>query len=319
MAKSPKKAGNVTIRLSRTRLIAIVVVVLMLYVVIPQVGAFRHSLSLLATAHPVWVGAAALAYLATGLSSVFIYRTLLPRRLPLVPTIIVEYGSSFANRLVPAGIGALGVNIVYFKKRGCSTAQAVAAVTLNNVFGIIGHGILVVLVLLLMPGLLQALELTFDTTNTIILAVGAILAVLLLVIGLRIVKTRIIGIVRQTLVTIAAYRHRPAAVVTTLLLCMSITCFHATCIWASGQALDINVSFAQAIIVLAIGVGAGAIIPSPGGLGGAEAGLVAALLAFHVDASQAVALAILYRLASYWLGFAVGGFGFWLTERRGYI
>jgi uncharacterized protein (TIRG00374 family) len=317
--KSSAKPKTKKVRIRRRQLLLIGALVLVLYVVVPQLGAFRHSLELLASADARWVLLAGALYLATGLSSVGIYKILLPGKLPLLKTTIVEYGSSFANRLVPAGAGAVGVNFIYFRKQKCTPSEAAAAVTVNNLLGFIGHSLLVAGVLIALQSVRRQLHLEISPTNSLLLLAGIVMSAMIVWAALRFFRGRTLEFVRRTLKDLVAYRHQPLRVLGGLTFAMSITLLHSSCIWASSQALSVNVSVAQAIIVLAIGVGAGAIIPSPGGIGGAEAGLVAGLLAFNIPADQSVAVAILYRLASYWLGFLVGAVGFFISGRRGYV
>ena len=59
--------------------------------------------------------------------------------------------------------------------------------------------------------------------------------------------------------------------------------------------------------------------PTPGGLGGVEAGLVAGLVAYRVASADALAAVLVYRLVSYWLMLAIGAAAFVIAERRGYL
>jgi uncharacterized membrane protein YbhN (UPF0104 family) len=47
------------------------------------------------------------------------------------------------------------------------------------------------------------------------------------------------------------------------------------------------------------GVALGSIVPTPGGLGGVEAGLIAAFVAFGYDPTLAASATVLFRLATY--------------------
>jgi uncharacterized protein (TIRG00374 family) len=63
----------------------------------------------------------------------------------------------------------------------------------------------------------------------------------------------------------------------------------------------------QALLVLTAGVAGGTLTPTPGGLLGVEAGLIAGFAAFGISTADALAAALLYRLLTYWLAL-VGGF-----------
>lgn len=314
-----RKPKTLHLHVKPKQLIVLAALVLIMYVVVPQVGAFRSSLSLLKQADGGRVALAALFYLGTGLVSVGIYKALLSPRLPLLRTAVVEYGSSFANRLLPAGAGAVGVNYLYFKKQRYSTSTAVAVVTVNNILGFMGHLLLLAAVFLFAPEVWHSFKVPVNMSNTVVLAASA--AVLLLVVWIvsRHITTKLREVLSKTWAQIAGFRHHPYRLLIALLFSVAITLLNSLSIWASAAALHVDITVMHAIIILAIGVGVGAIIPSPGGLGGAEAGLLVGLVACHVPPDNAVAVAILYRLVSYWLGFAVGAVAFFVAQKRAYF
>ncbi len=292
------------------QLIMVIVLILVVYVVVPQLSYFRQSLELLKNADIGWSITAALLYLGTGLMSVGMYKALILRHLPFWRTVVVEYGSSFANRLVPAGVGALGVNYLYFRKQKCSVEQSLAAVTLNNTLGFFWHTAMVIVILLAVPRARMELSLQTGSSDAVFIISGVLAGIVVLWLLLRRFKTKILAVASKTISQIVAYKKLPHRLAIASIFSISITLLHVLCLVASAKALGVNVEVWQGILVLALGVGLGAAIPSPGGLGGAEAGLVAGLLAFGLSASSAVAVALLYRLVSYWLGFAIGAITF---------
>ncbi|MEO6513406.1 MAG: lysylphosphatidylglycerol synthase transmembrane domain-containing protein [Candidatus Saccharimonadales bacterium] len=317
---STTKKPTLIIRIQPKQLVIVLALVLLLYVIIPQLGSFRHSLSLVEQAERGWIIFGAVCYMGTSIMSVCIYRLLAPRHLPLVRTTIVQYGSSFANRLLPAGIGALGVSYFYLRKQKCTPASALAVVTLNNVLGTAGHFVLLLAILIVAPATYKNLHLGVHIGSQI----GIVATVVTVIIALGIVgylkfRRRLQTVIGDTAAKLGAYRHQKLKVGLALLFSMTLTMLHATCLWASVTALHGSITLAAAIVILGIGVSVGAAIPSPGGLGGAEAGLVAGLVAFGLAVPTAVAAAIVYRLATYWLGFVVGAFAFVWSEKKSYF
>ena len=58
-------------------------------------------------------------------------------------------------------------------------------------------------------------------------------------------------------------------------------------------------------------------MPTPGGLGGFEAALVAGLTALHIAAGPAVAAVLTFRLLTFWLPIVPGFIAFrWLQRRQ---
>lgn len=296
------------------------IVALGLYVIIPQMGAFHNSFHLLQHIAIRWLVLATGCYLLTGIVGAVLYMTLAPRRLPLGRTVTVQYASSFANRLLPAGIGTLGVGYLYLRKRHCTAAQAIALLTCNNFLGLLGHGLLLVGVFVVMPQTFHGIHVSFHVDMMVIALLAVVVAIIcVLALYVRRVRSRMAKLVASAGQQLLAYRARPLRIIVALGVSVCITLLYATCLWASGQALGADFTIAAAIIVLAVGVGLGAVVPLPGGLGGAEAGLVAGMIALGVPAASAVAVAILYRLITYWLGFVVGGAAFAYCRQRTYF
>jgi uncharacterized protein (TIRG00374 family) len=79
-----------------------------------------------------------------------------------------------------------------------------------------------------------------------------------------------------------------------------ITLLHVSMIIGAVWAVGGSIGPLSAHIALTAGVGIGAIIPTPGGVGGVETVLAASLAASGVPPEQAVAASILYRLATFW-------------------
>ena len=59
--------------------------------------------------------------------------------LPLVPTVQVALASSFVNRVTPANVGGMALNVRYMQKAGIPPTEAVTGVGLNVAAGGIVH------------------------------------------------------------------------------------------------------------------------------------------------------------------------------------
>lgn len=91
------------------------------------------------------------------------------------------------------------------------------------------------------------------------------------------------------------------------------TCYHllgwilvVVSLWASALALDLEVAFALACVVVPTSLLVD-VLPLPGGLGGIEVALAGLLvLLAGLDLAGAAAVVVLYRLATYWFVIALG-------------
>ena len=77
--------------------------------------------------------------------------------------------------------------------------------------------------------------------------------------------------------------------------------FYIVCLFAAAHALHSNLAVSAAVLVYATAVIAKSAIPTPGGLGPLEIAMAAALVGFGIPHAQAIAITILYRLATFWL------------------
>ena len=59
----------------------------------------------------------------------------------------------------------------------------------------------------------------------------------------------------------------------------------------------------------------GNLLPMPGGVGGVEGGMIAALAAFGVDAGQAVVAVLLFRAVTFWLPMIPGVIAYFQLRR----
>jgi uncharacterized protein (TIRG00374 family) len=95
-----------------------------------------------------------------------------------------------------------------------------------------------------------------------------------------------------------------------------ITFFFVLALWACAQAVGMQINFVQTFVVYTTGVMVGIATPTPGGLGGVEAGLVAGMVAYGQSSSLAFSAVIIYRLLTFWLPIAPGALCFWLLRRK---
>ncbi|QQS18250.1 flippase-like domain-containing protein [Candidatus Saccharibacteria bacterium] len=72
----------------------------------------------------------------------------------------------------------------------------------------------------------------------------------------------------------------------------------------------------QLFLVYTGGVLLGAAVPTPGGLAGVEAGLVGGFMAYGVAGTTAIAIALAFRLATYWLPMLPGVIALFAANRK---
>jgi undecaprenyl-diphosphatase len=303
------------LRPNRRYLLLVAVLLVALYVLLPQFGGFHSSWHLLRRPVPSWTAAAVALTALTYLAAALTYCLLAFRPLPYGRVFLVQLAAMFINRLLPGGIGALGANYAYLRRSRHSASQAAGVVAVNNLLGALGHALLVAGVLAIYPGSM-AIPGGHDWSAGLIakLAVGltVLLGVLALVFGRRKFASKASDVRGQLL----SYRHRPWRLPAALLSSMLLTLCNVSCLACCALALGVHLPFVAILLVFSLGIGAGTATPTPGGLGGFEAALAAGFIAYHVASPAALAVALLYRLISYWLPLPAGAAAFIICQKR---
>ena len=100
---------------------------------------------------------------------------------------------------------------------------------------------------------------------------------------------------------------------------LGVEVLYALTLGAACLAYGIHLSLAELLLVNTAASAFSSLIPSPGGVGTAEASLTAGLVALGVDNSTAFAIAFTHRLCTYYLPPIWGYFSMQWLERKAYI
>ncbi len=295
------------------------VILIAVYGLVPQISYFHFSLNQLTRANWGYVYIASGWVLLTFPIAAMTYYLLAIEPIIFSRTVLIQFANNFANRLLPAGIGGIGVSFLYLKNNKHTNSQAAAVVTANDLLGMLGHFILAILVLTIFSHQIVGLNLNrglkFNDSELLI-----ILAVVMTVLGLSLYyKNRLITGVKRVLKDLYNYRKRPVKVGLALLSSMALTLCNVVGLYFVSRGLNIDLSLAVTLIVFTLGIALGVATPTPGGVGGVEAGMVIGLIAYGTPAAQALAVVLVFRLLSTWFPALIGGVAFVIAERRGYL
>lgn len=302
----------------RRQLLVLALAVITMYAVLPQLGSFKHSFSVLSDAEwpllfyaGVFIG---LSYVFAGAT----YTTLALRRLRYWRTVLIQVAGMFVNRLLPAGIGGMGVNYAYLRRSRHSVPQAASVVAVNNSLGVVGH-LLILLSLLAFSGdSLPAVHVP-RLTNTQIGIAAVLLGMIAWLIFYYQHKDHLKRGLHLFIKQVLLYRKRPYRLLAALVFSIGLTLCNVLALWFCVAALHVSLPFVAILIIFSAGIALGTATPTPGGLGGIEAGLVAGLIVYQVDSATALAIVLVYRLISYWLPLFAGAAAFAISERLRYI
>ncbi len=294
--------------------------VVAVYVLIPQLTDVPRMLQSVREADPAFVLAAAGASLATYLGSGMALVGSMPIRIPYVRSVLAAISATFVGAVAPPGVAHVGLNVRFGQKQGLPAPVAVSATATKEV----GVGVVHVTLLLLMAvlaGSTGALQDELDKLPSIqTIAIGV--AILLAVVGVAAAFGRVRAFVVETVVpavghSVAALRELVSSPLKMTLLfvgALLLQVGYIAALYFSVRALGGDVGFTTiGLIYLTVGSMA-SVAPTPGGVGAVEAVLLAALAGVGVVAATALAAVFLYRLVTFWLPIPLGALAMrWLV------
>ena len=300
-------------------LISLIILLLLLYVVLTQLHDFHSSFNIVKHASLLWllvaVAAMGLSYPVSSLTFLFLAK----HKISFPRTTLVKLAGSFTNRLLPAGIGAMGISYDFLKKNKHSTSQSIAVVAANNTIGLMGHIILLATTLLIThKSIAELFKFNIKIPSYWIIIISAAVF-LILIVWFKLAGKNFFSNIRQILKNLASYQAHPIRLVGALATSILLTLTSVFCLVACLHAINIHLSFIKVLVVLTLGIAGGTAVPTPGGLVGAEAGLVAGFVAYGLTSDRALTVTLLYRLLTYWVALIIGAIAFSIARRLHYI
>jgi uncharacterized membrane protein YbhN (UPF0104 family) len=129
---------------SRRMIISLIVLLLLAILLLPQIDSFEASLQHIAQSNTFELVITALLSALTFVLSADIYRLLVKHPVSYSELLIAQLATAVTSRIVPIGIGTMGLNAYILKRRKHSLSEAFAVVAANNGLGITGHVLLLV-------------------------------------------------------------------------------------------------------------------------------------------------------------------------------
>ncbi|ASR55938.1 flippase-like domain-containing protein [Cellulomonas sp. PSBB021] len=237
-----------------------------------------------------------------------------PVRLPFWRTLQVQAASNFVALAAPAGIGPAALNLRMLTRRGVSTTLAAATVTMVQVSQLVVTVVMLVVLSVLSGGSSGSALPVSPEVLLIVALVAVLVAASLLVPKVRQwVMAKIRPTLRQIWPRLVDILGRPwrlaVAVAGNLIMTLGFVLAFDACLAAFGQ----QASLIQVAIIYLTGNTAGALVPTPGGMGAIEAALAASLSAVTgTNPGVALSIAVLFRVVTYWVRIPIG----WVAMRH---
>ena len=281
----------------------------------PQLDELKEGLAALRSANKEWFMAGVVVYWI-GLPVLALqFVSIAKKIIPFWLTLKVQIAGLFVSKLLPSSLGTLTLNTYYLTQRKHTIHQAASVMAMNGITSGIAYFTLIILAL---AATTASAEGPFSDKRLILWVVAGMAIVLLLLYLLA--RTRVVRKIMQekfgsVVESIAEYKSNRRGVLRAILLngIGSVTSNFA--LYASAQAVGMDITLPQAFLAYTFGNVAAALVPTPGGLGATEAGLYGAFVLMGFDTSSSMAAVLLYRLISFWIPTIPGYMAFWSLRK----
>ena len=309
-------------RANRNTIITVAALVLATYFLFPQLADVPGIVTQVKDANWAWTPAIILASTMTYIAASMSLAGAIPERLQVGPLVTASFGSSFASKLAPAGLGGMALNMRFLQKQGIDKAVAASGIGLNTIAGLVGHLTLVgVFIVWAGRDAFGSFRLPDPKYFLIGIAVVAVFALISVAIPgtRRMLREKLVPIIARAFDGVTDVLRRPSKVVLLLGGSILVTLAYLTTLYFSVEAFGGGLPFATVGAVFLVGSAVAQAAPTPGGLGAVEAALIAGLVAAGLDNTVAVPAVFLYRLFTFWVPILPGWLCFQWLERHEYL
>lgn len=266
-----------------------------------------------------WFAVAVAASAVTYLAAASTIQAFVPRRLPLGRTALAQLAAGFVGVAMPSTLGYVATNARYLTRQRVDQPAVAAAITLSQIANAAVTVVLVgVLALLTGSGLSQA---KLVPGADLVLGVASAAGLAALLAALPQTRVRLARIVvphlKNLVPRLAEAVSRPARLAMSVVFSLLLNAGYVVAFVASLVALGAHPPLLPTAIVFLLGNFVGSAAPTPGGLGGVEAALVAGLATIGVPADQAIPAVVVFRFATFWLPIPLGWLAYVGLQRDG--
>jgi uncharacterized membrane protein YbhN (UPF0104 family) len=240
--------------------------------------------------------------------------------LPLGPTTVLQSAIKFINLSVPSVAGKFALTVRYLQRQGVPSSVAATQGAIDGLAGFLVQAAVLVVVLPVIN--LDVDWGSFDASALVWIGIAMIaVAVLGLLIAALVPssRARLVPPMHAALTNVRGLLSSPPRLVKLVLANLGSQIVYALVLGTALRSLSADASLADLLFVnTAVSLFSG-LVPIPGGIGVAEAGLTAGLVAVGIPEETALAAALIHRLLTYYLPPV---WGFWALRwlgRHGFV
>jgi undecaprenyl-diphosphatase len=281
-----------------TKVIILLILLVGIYYLIPQLGAFRHTLTVIRHASWLWL---LLGLLVTCLSFVasaitqFAAGNYLGK---LSDIAYLDFAGSFINHFLPFSVGGVNFTRRYYKKLDQPEAKALIMSSIPIIFGVISTVIMVAIISpITLINYLNKIHSTHLNSWKLYLAVAVLVA---LIIAIVIFRNKVKSFLMEAWTGLKSIKDVKQLAVL-LAGSLSVTFTSTGVLFLSVLAIHQSVSIVAIFVLYVTSSLVSNAAPTPGGIGATEAVLVIGLHALHLSLPDAAAATLIYRFFTFWL------------------
>jgi undecaprenyl-diphosphatase len=294
---------------------------LAVYLLLPEFSSLGEVRSVIARADPLWLTVAALCGELAVVANSWTILGSARDPLPLGRTVGVQVAAAFTGRTTIAAVGYYAILMAFLERLGLRRTDAVGILILNRA-ATTAVTVVATVVGLLVVGSAVPLGNVSIPWWAVAAAVGLVVAAVAFLAspyGRRRVWRRVTAMTRQLWEAMGPTLRKPLRTVQLVGGEVAFLAFTAAGVVATLAAIGAHFSVVAVVGVYIVASNLGQLLPTPGGLGAVEGGLVAGLTAVGIPTSTAIAAALVSRVLSFWLPVLPGIVAFRLLQHRGAI
>ncbi|HEX4059865.1 MAG TPA: lysylphosphatidylglycerol synthase transmembrane domain-containing protein [Streptosporangiaceae bacterium] len=274
-------------------------------------GTLRHT-------NPIWFAVAIVGSAVTYFAAAQNLAAFVPKRLSPVKGFLVQLSTAFVGVAMPPTVGHVAVNARYLHREDVDESTIGVAVALSQVVNVVTTVLLLVAFGLLTGSGLSRFKIAPGGDLVIGLVVIAAVAAVLLAVPQT--RTKLIGLVwphlRRAWPRLLDALSSPLRLAASSGANLLLSAAYLLAFIAALRAVGAHPAILPAAVVYLAGNAVGSAAPTPGGLGGVEAVLVAGLSAMGIPAAEAISGVLVFRAATFWLPIPAGYLSYlWLRHR----
>jgi len=280
-----------------------------------------NILGTLSRANPGWLAVALLGSAVTYLAAAENLAAFVPRHLSIWRGFCVQLSTAFVGVAMPPTVGHVAVNARYLHRERVDEGTIAAAVTMSQIVNVVTTVLLLIVFGLLTGSGFSRFKIA--PGGDVLIGLAVIAAAVIVLLAVPQTRTKLAGTVWPhlrgiwpRLLDAASHPLRLALSAGANLL---LSAAYLVAFIAALRSVGAHPAILAAAIVYLAGNAVGSAAPTPGGLGGVEAVLVAGLTAIAIPAHQALPAVLVFRLATFWLPIPAGWICYLALRRRGVL